>query len=184
MRIPFFFLFTWLFISGCIHHRSFLNASYKPASVGLVVVFPFENLSTHPNGGDITTANFITELRSSTPFSILDASFLEQKQLEVEGEPLEKIDVSQLSLEEKIKRAASANADAIVTGKVTEFKYKKGLGEEPVVGLNVQMVQLKTRDIIWSASISVTGGFMNWSEQSLNKYSQKAVKKLICRLKG
>ncbi|MBF0431476.1 MAG: hypothetical protein HQK83_09370 [Fibrobacteria bacterium] len=174
---------TLFFTIGCVHHRSFLKTDYKPAAVGLVVVYPFENLSTHPGGGDITTANFITELRSTTAFSILDASFLAQKKIEIEGESLEKIEVSQLSLEEKIKQAAAANADAIITGKVTEFKYKKGLGEEPVVGLNVQMIQLKTREVIWSASISVTGGFMSWSEQSLNNYSQKAVKHLVCGLK-
>ncbi len=167
----------------CTSHRNYIKPKFDVSASGLVIVYPFENLSSHPNGGDIVTANFLTELRSKFSFKILDADFIVINSTNKKIKDESDLDITFLNINDKIKLAKKKNADFIIYGKVTEFKYKKGLGEEPVVGLNVQMVNVNTLEVVWHASVSITKGFFRLKEQSLNRYSQRAVKKILKKLK-
>jgi polysaccharide biosynthesis protein PelC len=169
-----------LILTGCAMERAFVKKDFSAASAGLTVVFPFENLSTNAGGGDIATANFLTELRHAGRFPVADAAMV-IKPLADAKEPLG--DLSALSMARKMELAKAVNADAVITGKVTEFKYKSGLGEEPVVGLNVQMVKIATGEVVWNGSVSVTGGLFSFVEPSLNRYAQCAARRLVCSLK-
>ena len=173
-----------LFLMSCVStNHTFVKSALFPESSGFILVFPFENLSSHQNGGEIATANFITELRSAFSFNILDAEFLVTKETDDNAAMSVETDLSLLSMYNKIKLAMRKKADFIITGKVTEFKYKKGLGEEPFVGLNVQMIDVKSRSVVWHSSISITKGLFSIGEHSLNNYSQKAVHKMLKKLK-
>jgi polysaccharide biosynthesis protein PelC len=169
-----------LMLSGCVMERAFVKKDFSAAGAGLTVVFPFENLSTNAGGGDISTANFLTELRRAGLFPVAEATMVVKPAADAK-EPLG--DLSALPMERKMELARALNADAVITGKVTEFKYKSGLGEEPVVGLNVQMVKVATGEVVWNGSVSVTGGLFSFVEPSLNRYSQIAARKLVCSMK-
>jgi TolB-like protein len=172
-----------VFLLSCIStHHTFIKSELFPESSCFIIVFPFENLSSHQNGGDIATANFITELRSAFHFKILDAEFLVIKDTDDNSNLTSETDLSLISMYTKIKLAMKKKADFIITGKVCEFKYKKGLGEEPVVGLNVQMIDVKSRNIVWHSSISVTRGPFGIGEHSLNNYCQRAVHQMLKKL--
>ncbi|MGD9200184.1 MAG: DUF4136 domain-containing protein [Chitinispirillia bacterium] len=177
-------IILYLSLMSCVStHHTFIKSEYFPASPCFIIVFPFENFSSHQNGGEIATANFITELRSAFSHKVLDAEFLVIKDTDDNSDISIETDLSLLSIYKKTKLAMRKKADFIITGKVTEFKYKKGLGEEPVVGLNVQMIDVKSRNIVWHSSISITKGPFSIGEHSLNSYSQKAVYKMLKKLK-
>ena len=177
-------IISFFFLISCIStHHTFIKSELFPESSRFIIVFPFENLSSHQNGGEIATANFITELRSAFPFKVLDAEFLVIKDTDDNSNINIETDLSLLNMYNKIKLAMRKKADFIITGKVCEFKYKKGLGEEPVVGLNVQMIDVKSRNIVWHSSISVTKGPFSIGEHSLNNYCQKAVYQMLKKIK-
>ncbi|MFH0920918.1 MAG: hypothetical protein V1913_11215 [Fibrobacterota bacterium] len=169
-----------LLVSGCAMERAFLKKDYSAAGTGLAVVFPFENLSTNAGGGDVATADFITELRRASLFPVTEAALLARPAANA-AQPVP--DLATLPMDHKFELAKAANADAVIIGKVTEFKYKSGLGEEPVVGLNVQMIKVATGEVVWNGSISVTGGLFSFAEPSLNRYAQIAARRLVCSMK-
>lgn len=167
----------------CASYSIYNRPDFRVASAGKIFVYQFENLTSHAHAGEIVTANFITELRSFIPNEILDALFIVNKDTEITTKNGFTIDLNLTSVNDKIKLAKKFSAALIIIGKVTEFKYKKGLGEEPVVGLNVQMIRVDSREVVWQASISVAKHVFGWGEQSLNEYSQRAVQKVIETLK-
>ncbi|MFH1761891.1 MAG: hypothetical protein ABIA63_12405 [bacterium] len=164
------------FLCGCsTFYRCFKKENYNVNKVGTIMVFPFKNLSSHPNGGEIVTANFITELRTATTFPVKTPLIASDNDVESET-PF-------LTLEKKLEYAKSQNSVTLITGLVTEFKYKKGLGEDPVVGFTCEMTDVQTGEVIWQSSISVTSGFFNFGDFSLNKYCQKAAKVMVNTIK-
>ncbi len=62
-----------------------------------------------------------------------------------------------------------------VTGSVEEWRYKSGVGGEPVVGLNIRIIEINTGHTVWSA----TGSRSGWSSQSLTGTTQKLIRELL-----
>ena len=54
--------------------------------------------------------------------------------------------------------AKKMHACYMMTGSVNEWTYKVGLDGEPVVGLSLQLIDLKTGHILWTAVGSKSGG--------------------------
>ena len=54
--------------------------------------------------------------------------------------------------------ARSTHAQYAMTGSVNEWTYKVGLDGEPVVGLSLQLIDLKSGRIVWTAVGSLSGG--------------------------
>jgi TolB-like protein len=65
-----------------------------------------------------------------------------------------------------------------VTGTVSEWRYKVGVDGEPAVGLTLQVVDLATNKVVWSAS----GGRSGWSREALSAVAQKLVRDLTAPL--
>lgn len=57
-----------------------------------------------------------------------------------------------------LKWARSTHARYALTGSVNEWTYKVGLDGEPVVGLSIQLIELSTGRIVWTAVGSKSGG--------------------------
>lgn len=62
-----------------------------------------------------------------------------------------------------------------VTGAVTEWRYKVGVDGEPAVGLALQVIDLKSGQVVWSGS----GGKTGYSRESLSGTAQKLVNSLL-----
>ncbi|MEZ5728658.1 MAG: penicillin-binding protein activator LpoB [Burkholderiaceae bacterium] len=56
-----------------------------------------------------------------------------------------------------------------LTGSVEEWRYKVGVDGEPAVGLSLQLIDIHTREVVWSAVGSKTG----WSREALSAVAQK-----------
>lgn len=66
-----------------------------------------------------------------------------------------------------------------VLGSVEEWRYKVGIDGEPAVGVTLQVVDLSTERVVWSASGAQSG----WSRQALSAVAQNLLTKLLTRLK-
>ena len=62
-----------------------------------------------------------------------------------------------------------------VQGAVDEWRYKVGVDGEPAVGLALQVIDLETNEIVWSA----VGARSGWSRESLAAVAQKLVRELL-----
>ncbi len=141
-----------------------------------VAVLPFENLSEHPNAGQILTQLMNTELYQQGAFLIREESaLLQQLRNEKEG------DKQTRSVPRAQQLAHKLGVDAVLLGSVTEYRYQHGLREEPVVGLSVRMVRGCDGQVVWASSQSVTGrGFIH--RDSLNQAAQRVVHTLATEL--
>lgn len=171
-----------LLLSCTTIQRNYQKSSFRISSVNNVLVFPFENLSSHPFAGEIVTSNFITELRLLNKVDIIDANLLPDK---IKYQFIDTIFAGNgvpKDLDSQLKIAVDCKANTVLRGKVTEYKYKKGLGEEAVFGLNIELINVYSRDVVWQSSISLAGSVMGIGGDSVNKYSLKGIKKIIERL--
>ncbi len=62
-----------------------------------------------------------------------------------------------------------------VTGSVEEWRYKSGVGGEPVVGLSIRIIEINSGRTVWSA----TGARTGWSSESLTGTTQKLIRELL-----
>lgn len=65
-----------------------------------------------------------------------------------------------------------------VTGSVEEWRYRNGLDGEPAVGLSVQVVELGTTRIVWSAS----GARAGWGRDTLSGTAHQLLRALLADL--
>jgi hypothetical protein len=62
-----------------------------------------------------------------------------------------------------------------ISGAVSEWRYKVGVDGEPAVGLQLQVKDLQTDQVIYSAA----GGRTGWSREALSAVAQKLTAQLI-----
>lgn len=74
-------------------------------------------------------------------------------------------------------RAAAEQAQAAygLTGTVDEWRYKVGVDGEPAVGITLQVVEIKTGKVVWSAVGSTSGT----SRESASGVAQKLLERLV-----
>lgn len=133
------------------------------------MVFPFANLTETPDAGSrakVITANL---LQIKGPQSVQQYAKPRSKKqlLQVAEQPLTKPQVMSYAMHHHINYA--------VVGSVTEWRYKVGLDGEPSVGLTMQVIEIPTGKIIWSAVGSKVGS----SRSGLGQTAQTLIAKLI-----
>jgi TolB-like protein len=64
-----------------------------------------------------------------------------------------------------------------VQGAVDEWRYKVGVDGEPAVGIALQVIDLQSGEIVWSA----VGARSGWSRESLAAVAQKLIGELLAR---
>jgi hypothetical protein len=74
--------------------------------------------------------------------------------------------------------AKSKDAQYALTGAVEEWRYKVGVDGEPAVGISLQVVDLKSGAVVYSAS----GGKSGWSREALSAVAQKLLRDLLSDL--
>jgi polysaccharide biosynthesis protein PelC len=77
--------------------------------------------------------------------------------------------------EQALAWARSNSIRYVVTGSVDEWRYKIGADGEPAVGLVLQVTDLSTGDVLWSAA----GGKTGWSREALSAVAHKLVTELL-----
>jgi hypothetical protein len=167
-------LLSMLFFLSCSYQQDFVKGEEIHAKARLVAVLPLVNLTTFPNAGRIVLDLLTTELYANTDFQIMEQTDLLNK---MKGN---KEDLDQVLEKAVAFRVGEAlGADTVIFGSVTEFRYKRGLDEAPVVGVNIRMLDIRTNRILWSGSKSGIGGCFWFCEDSLNRLAQKVCRDLV-----
>lgn len=71
--------------------------------------------------------------------------------------------------------AAEQGIRYALTGAVDEWRYKVGVDGEPAVGLVLQVIDLSSGEVVWTA----TGAKSGWSREALSAVGQKLMRDLL-----
>lgn len=153
------------------------------ASLRTIAVMPFENLSRDNRGSERVRETFANSLLSTGALYVIPP-----------GEVARGISRAGIlrpatpSLEEIVKFTGIVKVDAVITGVVTEYgQIRSGNASANVVSLNVQMIEIQSRKVVWTAS-STKGGISMWDRllgaggRPMNDVTQAAVNDLIDKL--
>ncbi len=137
------------------------------------MVLPFQNHSVSPRAGEQIEAMLATLLRIRGVKNIeMYPQQNEDKLAWLElGDRKRQEDALQLAVKNNVTYAVSGNVD--------EWQYKLGVGNEPVVGLTIQIMEIPTGKVVWSAG----GARSGWSTESLSGTAKKLLRDLISKLK-
>ncbi len=81
----------------------------------------------------------------------------------------------QKALDSAIKNLQSQGFRYGLTGSVQEWRYKAGLDAEPAVGITLNVIDMVTGNVIWTASGARTG----WGRESLSGVGHKLIEDLL-----
>lgn len=153
--------------------RDFVNPGVSAMTAAKVAVLPFENLTNHPNAGLIAAQLMATELYGRGLFQLQEETRTRKLLAELKIDPARLTDVAAAQ-----QAAGLLEVDALIIGSVSEFGYQHGLREEPVVGLNVRLIDAGSGAVLWASSHSATGGgYLDRS--SLNATAQTVVSTMV-----
>ena len=77
--------------------------------------------------------------------------------------------------EEALAWARQQGARYALTGTIEEWRYKVGVDGEPAAGVTLQIVDVGSGDMLWSA----TGGKSGWSREALSAVAQQLIRNLL-----
>ena len=165
------------FLAGCSFQRGTVETGGLLAEGRHAAILPLVNLTTYPNAGRIVGDLLTTEMYASSSFRIMESTEMIDL-LQGDEEDLDRV----LDRDAARTIGERLGVDTVVFGSVTEYRYKRGLDEDPVVGINIRMLDVKSGDILAAGSRSETGGCFWFCEDSLNRLAQKVCRDLVRRM--
>lgn len=139
----------------------------------VVAVMPFQGVSESPGSGMIVADVLANELYALGGFIIVTPEELAARAVKREGEVLSPIETGGM-----------VGARYIVAGRVTEYTYKSGVGEQPAVGVTARLIECATGRVVWSATRARTGSAAWFQEDSLGLLTSRICRDLALSLKG
>ncbi|WP_455178808.1 hypothetical protein [Azospirillum melinis] len=179
-------------LAGCgfgrINSRDFAQPGGALPAGSTVAVLPFENLTNHPNAGQIAADIVSTELYGVEGLRTLEVGRVRSRlsagkpaadaastAAPADGQP----DAAPLDAQ---AAGRTLGVDAVLAGSVSEYGYQHGLREEPVVGLNARLVRVSDGAVLWTSSQSEAGrGY--FSRDSVNNVAQRVATRMIDSLR-
>jgi curli biogenesis system outer membrane secretion channel CsgG len=167
---------TWLFVllftgwlAGCATVERAAAPTLETQAVWAVA--PFTNQTETPLAGGRaqSIASQWIAARLSPRIVLPPADWLEEGLLEK---------ARSRSEQELLQWAKSQGARYLVTGQVTEWRYKVGVDGEPAVGLAVTVHDVTTGSRLYSA----VGGRSGYSREALSAVAQKLLAELLAPL--
>jgi len=144
-----------------------------------VALLPLVNLTSYPNAGRIVGDILATELYARSEIQLLERTEMLEK-LQGGSRDIEAV-VDNASA---VKLAQKLGAQTVVFGSVSEFRYKRGLDEEPAVGINLRLLDVEQNRVLWAGSISATSNCFFMCRDSLNYLTQQKCAELIDGMVG
>jgi hypothetical protein len=143
-------------LSACIFSSKrgvYHNENFDFASVRVVAVLPFENLTKDNQAATRVRDVFMNTLLSTGAMYVLPAGEVARG---VSRAGIERATI--VSTEEAIKLAGILKADAIITGVVREYgEVRSGTASSSIISLSLQMIEAQTGTVVWTA-FSTRGG--------------------------
>lgn len=140
---------------------SFHSPVFAPDLKYRVVVVPFFNDSQRKNAGNIIALHFARQLRPQDGFDVIEPGIVRHALLRMRiimGDGLSLADADLL-----FRRL---NADLILTGRALDYQDYQGLNGTPKVDFSAQLIERRSREIVWKAKSFNTGDdgvfFFDW----------------------
>jgi hypothetical protein len=148
------------FLVGCAPGSS-LTYYHDPnmdfAAIRSVAVMPFENLSRDQMAAQRVRDIFANSLLSTGAVYVIPPGEV-SRGIARAGI----VNPASPSMEEIEKLSGIIRVDALITGAVTEYgEVRSGNTTANVISMNVQMIEIQSRKIVWSAS-ATKGGISIW----------------------
>lgn len=135
-------------------------------------LLPIINHAETPQAGERVQAILATLLRVR---GVTDAQeYAAQQKSDGETEGLPELD-ERRRFDEALNWAKAQGMTYGVTGSVEEWRYKSGADGEPAAGLSLQVIDITTGRVLWSA----TGARTGWGRESVSGTAQKLLKDLL-----
>ena len=149
-----------IFLAACAPGSSltyYRDPQMDFAAIRSVAVMPFENLSRDQMAAQRVRDIFANSLLSTGAVYVIPPGEVARG---IARAGL--IDPASPSVEEIEKLAGIIKVDALITGTVTEYgEIRSGNTTANVVAMNVQMIEIQTGRIVWTAS-ATKGGISIW----------------------
>lgn len=169
--------FSWIlliiaivaFCGGCASHYGNEQASGKALSDNAIklAVLPFQNVSESRDSGLIVSDTLANQLYALGKFAVVTPEMVTKRLEERETESLWPEEAGRLF-----------GTRYILTGRVTEYTYKAGVGETPVIGVTARLIDTSSGAVLWSATQTWTGGGNWFQEDSLSRLTVMLCKNL------
>jgi len=176
VRFPILVVLSFVLLA-CSYEQQYIRHDQIQARARYVAVLPMVNLSSYPHAGRIVGDILTTELYAQSGFQLMEPSMvitrLRQKALEIDDA---------LDKTKALDAARELGVDTVIYGSVGEYRYKRGLNEDPVVGVNLRMIDAKSKKVLWAGSKSKTGGCFWFCEDSLNRLAQEVCNDLVAEM--
>ena len=130
-----------------------------------LAVLPFHGASEARDSGIIVSDVLANQLYSLGKYPVITPELVIKRLADQESESLTPAEIG-----------AAVKAPYILTGRVTEYTYKAGVGETPVIGVTARLIDASSGEVLWSATQTGSGGG-NWLQE--NSLSRLTV--LICK---
>ena len=153
------------------------------AAIRSVAVMPFENLSRESQAGERVRDVFANSLLSTGAVYVIPTGEV-SRGIARAGI----VNPAVPSGEEIAKFGGIIKVDAVITGTVTEYgTVMSGTATANVVSLNVQMIEIQSQRIVWTAS-ATEGGISIWDRlfgsggEPMNDVTMAAVNNVLDKL--
>ena len=167
-----------LLAAGCGDSRIvYVDQQSLSAKTRTVAVAPLVNLSTYPRAGLIAGQIAGVQLRMVQGFKVISMD-----------EVLAESRLSEFELEEQkdagphIEAAKKLGADSVLKGSVTEYRYVPGVYDRPSVGLILELMDLKSGKVVWSAAIARSGNKFRTDDLTLSQLTSELCSEVLAGL--
>ncbi len=155
------FIYTVLlvFFLGACSTMEITTGAALPAvdETSSVTLFSLSNYTDTPQAG----------MRAS---NLLEGALLSQGYTVVNA-----ISSGSKTLQEQIKTASKNRSDYLITGGVSEWRYKTGIDGEPAISLHVKMVEVSSGKTVWNATASSN----DWGNASIGTTAQNMIETMF-----
>jgi len=154
------------------------NQWVRPGAAPVVrlVVLPFDNQTPAVRAGSIVADVLASELIAASGLSVADPGEVGDL---LRRENLDPIDVARWPAPVRLGRLLQASH--VLQGAVTEYRYKPGLSETPVVGVTARVVEVASGEVVWTATHARSGS--TWfREEGLARVVQEVARDMAAHL--
>ena len=160
LRKLLFTLLSLLFITACNDAQITSNNSLSQIdSRATIVIYSMNNYTDTPHAG-MRAANIAEGILLSKGYSV--KSRINDS-------------LSHLKFSEKLSRARKSGVKYLLSGGVSEWRYKTGIDGEPAVSLKLVLYKTDDMRVAWSATASQS----DWGVSSIGSVAQELIEQMI-----
>jgi hypothetical protein len=177
------FLFSLTACAGSTSSVSYHDPGMDFAALRTIAVMPFTNLTRGKLAAARVRDTFVNNLLSTGAVYVIPSGEV-ARGIARSG----MVNPAAPSSEEIAKLAKIIKADAVITGTVREYgEVRSGSSTANVISLSMQMIEVKSQKVVWTASstkggISMGDRLLGSGGQPMNKITEAAIDDIINQL--